>query len=236
MAKKGTGKAGKTGSGWFEQSRARFREGFRDRGYVPPAPGGVWSEPELTRAEVSQSLLRPKSKPKPSPASQGGRGHVRVAVPPSASDVVIEIEEEPDDPAPQTNKKRGTNKNKIVVQQELTEKTEKDLRFENTRSLSFNPTRFCSMVLGRPIVVTMCRVSAHSICTLANSWQWRAKSQPLQNMCHPTRRGPFQTSFSRLSNLLLFDTTKPLLAGRLLSRSAPPSKFMCFKFGIVIHC
>ena len=153
MAEKGKGKAGQSQADWLERSAARFREGrVRDpRSLVGPA-SGIWEDPDDgAGVYVAQSILRPKSAAKAKSQTRVDPGHERVAVPPEGHATYHRAPKYHKGDAKGSAKGKGKTKEK--PRQQLDDKTIKQMRFENTTSLTFNPTRWVHMILGRPVVV-----------------------------------------------------------------------------------
>ena len=152
MAGDGKGKVGKRNAGWFEQSHQRFLSGVRDPRSTQSGPG-IWETPEESAEEIAKSILRPKSAARPSSSPYAySWWPEQVAERQAKSDSYQKSQRGMSSSSKGKPKGKGKSQERPV--QQLHEKTIKEMRFENIVSLSFNPTRFQHVILGRPVVVS----------------------------------------------------------------------------------
>lgn len=160
MAPKDSGKANDQDQDWFAQSLARFRAGTVDTvpEFKEPRRGGVWGDDDdddLSNLGEDQksiwSTAASKSRAKKRPKSAGAHERERVAAPSCVPSIDVD---QYDESTRASRTKTGQKHLREEPKQVVVDKPVKKLRFENTVNLSFNPTRFCSIILGRPVVVS----------------------------------------------------------------------------------
>ena len=156
MAGKGKGKAGQSPSDWLGDSARRFREGLVRDPMSMTGPGmGVWdNSDDSSGIYVSQAILRPKSSAKGSKSKgYAPTGHERVAVPSTSVPSNDRASKYHKGDSKTSTKGKGKSKDKPKPKQEVVEKSLRQMRYENTTSLTYNPMRWIHMICGRPVVV-----------------------------------------------------------------------------------